>query len=86
MADHRGPALGLDSFWLEADANDCADNPLERELCYRLESAERFGRMIAEAQENGHDDIVDSLIEQQNRMTQLAHELQQALRRYQPRA
>jgi hypothetical protein len=85
MQDNRTPPTGLDAFWLDADANECADNPLERELCYRLEAVERFGRMIAEAEEVGRDEVIAALLAQQSHQSKLAQELQQALKRYRPR-
>ena len=84
MQENRTPAPGVELFWLDAEANDCADNPLERELCYRLEAAQRFSRMIAEAEEIGRDEVIDALIAQQVRMSKLAQELQDALKRYHP--
>lgn len=84
MQENRTPALGVDAFWLDAEANDCSDNPLERELCYRLEAVQRYERMIAEAEEIGRDEVIASLMEQKARMARLALELQEALKRYRP--
>ena len=76
------PVPGVDAFWLDADANECGDNPLERELCHRLEAVERYLRMIAEAEELGKDDAIEALVAQHARQSKLARELQEALRRY----
>ena len=80
----KSPAPGVDAFWLDAEANECSDHPLERELCHRLEAVERYRRMIDEAQEGGlDDDAIEALITQQSRQAKLVRELQDALRRYQ---
>src|SRR5687767_5470235 len=77
----REPALGLDFFWEQADSEDSADHPLERELCHRVDALERYLTMISEAQALGRDDMVDDLCAQHERQARLVREIQEALRR-----
>lgn len=73
--------IGVDSFWLEADAEDCSDHPLERELCYRLDAVARYLQLIDEAEAIGRDDMVDSLLAQHDRQAEMVIALREALRR-----
>ena len=81
MRDGDAPSAGLDSFWIEADTDDCADHPLERELCYRVDALARYRQMIDDAEAEGRDTAVDSLLAQHERQARLVRELREALRR-----
>ena len=81
MRDGEAPLVGLDSFWIEADVEECGDHPLERELCYRIDSVARYRRMIDDADAEGRDEMVDSLLSQHERAVKLVRELQEALRK-----
>lgn len=54
----KKPTFGLDTFWEACDRDGIADNPLERELTYRLDTLERYRVQIEVAEEIGDDDAV----------------------------
>lgn len=84
MKDRRAPASGLDAFWLQADAEECPDHPLERELCFRLDALARYRLLIADAQAMGRDDMADALLRQHDHEARLIRRLEEALRNLRP--
>ena len=81
MPNDRQPTPGVDAFWEQADLEDSDEHPLERELSHRLDAIARYELLIAEAQENGHDEMANQLQRQQEREEMLAREIRDALRR-----
>ncbi len=73
------PALG--AFWEQADLESSDEHPLVRELSHRLDAIARYHRLIAEAQANGFDEMVEHLLRQQAREESLAHAIRSALQR-----
>jgi hypothetical protein len=72
---------GLDAFWEQADLEDSDEHPLERELSHRVDAIARYMRLIADAQANGDEEVIEQLQRQQAREETLAHEIRIALRR-----
>lgn len=83
MHNDHSHAPGLDAFWEQADVEDSDEHPLLRELAHRVDAIARYGRMIAEAQANGLDEVAEQLQRQQDREESVARELRDALRRNQ---
>lgn len=54
-------APGVESFWETCDADGVAENPLMRELCYRLDAIQRYNSLITEAEASGNDEAVEVL-------------------------
>lgn len=50
--------FGLDAFWESCDREGAADNPLERELCFRSDALRRYTAQIEAAEELGDDEAV----------------------------
>lgn len=75
------PTPGIDAFWEDADRDGSGDDPLERELCDRLDAIARYRRMIAEAQVNAQDDVTERLLEQHERERRIAQRLTEVIRR-----
>ena len=50
--------FGLDAFWESCDREDVAENPLERELCFRSDALRRYSAQIEAAEELGDDEAV----------------------------
>ncbi|HEX7117716.1 MAG TPA: hypothetical protein VF212_02955 [Longimicrobiales bacterium] len=79
------PTPGLDAFWEDADRDGSDEDPLERELCDRLDALARYRRMIAEAQVNGQDDATERLLEQHEREERIAQRIADAIQRQRDR-
>ncbi|MFW6201932.1 MAG: hypothetical protein ACOC8B_05100 [Gemmatimonadota bacterium] len=72
---------GVDIFWEQADRDDSAEHPLERELGDRLDAMARYRRMIAEAQASGRERAAELLLQQHGREAEQADRLRDAIRR-----
>jgi hypothetical protein len=59
--ESRRPTFGIETFWESCDRDGVADNPLERELAFRLDALERYRVQIEVADELGDDEAVDVL-------------------------
>jgi hypothetical protein len=59
--ESRRPTFGIETFWESCDRDAVADNPLERELAFRLDALERYRVQIEVADELGDDEAVDVL-------------------------
>lgn len=81
MEQRKNTPPGVEFFWIEADQDGSGEHPLERELGHRLDVLARFQQMIADAQALGRDDMVDELVTQHNRQSQIIWELRSALDR-----
>jgi hypothetical protein len=79
--DRKLQTPGLDAFWEQADLEGSDEHPLERELSHRLDAIIRYGRLIAEAQANGFDEMAEQLQRQQDREESLARDILVVLRR-----
>ncbi len=79
------PSPALDLFWEQADQDGSEEHPLLRELCYRTDVMIRFQQMIADAQIDGREDVLDALIEQHERQARVCSRLREELRRFSPR-
>jgi hypothetical protein len=55
--DNRN-TFGLDAFWETCDRDGLAENPLERELCFRSDALRRYTAQIEAAEELGDDEAV----------------------------
>lgn len=77
----RRATPGLDHFWEQADLDGSDEHPLVRELSHRIDAIARYGRLIADAQANGFDEMAEQLRRQQQREEALAREIRVALRR-----
>jgi hypothetical protein len=73
---------GLDAFWEVADIESSDEHPLERELGHRLDAMRRYERMVENAQDNGLDEDVDTLLRAHEREARLVAQLRHALRRW----
>jgi hypothetical protein len=56
--ENRLNTFGLDAFWESCDRDDIAENPLERELCFRTDALARYRDQITAAEEMGDDEAV----------------------------
>jgi hypothetical protein len=56
--DNPRNTFGLDAFWETCDRDGSADNPLERELCFRSDALRRYTAQIEAAEELGDDEAV----------------------------
>lgn len=72
---------GLDSFWEQADRDDSAQDPIERELDERVDALARYRRLIADAEANGRDEAAEILIRQHDLEEKAVERLRQAIRR-----
>ncbi|MFO7260472.1 MAG: hypothetical protein DIU52_004915 [bacterium] len=84
--EQRDPGLrpatpGLDAFWLEADQQASAQDPIERELGHRLDTLARYTILIEAALAEGRDRAVEILLRQREREEALVRRLRSALRR-----
>ncbi len=76
------PTPGIDAFWEDADRDGSGDDPLERELCDRLDALARYRRMIAEAQVNAQDDATEHLLKLHEREHRIVQRLTEVIRRF----
>lgn len=72
---------GLDLFWEDADLDEAAEHPLERELAHRMDVLRRYERLIENAQSAAQDDALRNLTSQYTRELDLVRSLSDALRR-----
>ena len=79
--EHQAPP-GLESFWEIADDEANDENPLERELCNRLDAVARYHGMIADAEASERGSAVDALVRAQEREAAAVQQLRAALRRW----
>jgi hypothetical protein len=56
--DNSPATFGLDTFWESCDHEGVAENPLERELCFRSDALRRYSAQIEAAEELGDDEAV----------------------------
>ena len=75
----KKPIFGIDAFWETCDRDGIADNPLERELTFRLDSLERYRVQIEVAEEIGDDEAVDVLSRYYDATTILIKRLREAI-------
>jgi hypothetical protein len=75
----KKPTFVLDTFWETCDRDGIADNPLERELTFRLDSLERYRVQIEVAEEMGDDEAVDVLSRYYDSTTILIKRLRDAI-------
>ena len=72
---------GIEAFWEECDRNDIGDDPLMRELCYRLDAIQRLRGMITDAEDLGDDEALDILSSQFERQHEVVRQLRQQIGR-----
>ena len=84
MPHDRPP--GLDAFWQTADDESSDENPLERELCNRLDAVARYQAMIADADAADLDGAVHALERALQHEAAAVDRLRVALRRSRPQA
>lgn len=77
----KKPTFGLDTFWETCDRDGIADNPLERELTFRVDALERYRVQIEVAEEIGDDDAVAVLSRYYDSTSLLISRLREALNR-----
>ncbi|HEY8483102.1 MAG TPA: hypothetical protein VIL13_00725 [Longimicrobiales bacterium] len=69
---------GIEFFWEQADVEGSGEDPLERELCDRLDALARYGRLISEAESSGRDRIAELLVRQRDREEALVRRIRAA--------
>jgi hypothetical protein len=79
--DRPSAGCSLDFFWEQADLDGNGDNPLEVELCHRLDALARYRQRLAEAEAAGRDDLMDALIAAHDREQSVIRRLHQAIGR-----
>src|SRR5690606_21180228 len=84
--EQRDPGLrpatpGLDAFWLEADQQASAQDPIERELGHRVDTPARDPVVSEAAVAEGRDRAVEILLRQPEREEALVRRLRSAVRR-----
>lgn len=66
-------APGLESFWETCDKDGVAEDPLMRELCFRLDTVQRYHSLIDDAEVAGNDEaltVLSAYFEKQNEIIQ----------------
>lgn len=77
--DPKRPIFGIETFWETCDRESIADNPLERELAFRLDALDRYRAQIEVADEIGDDEAVDVLSRYYDSTTLLIQRLRRAI-------
>ena len=75
----------LDFFWEQADLDSNGDNPLEVELCHRLDALARYQQRLADAEAAGQDELMDALMAAHDREQNVVRRLHQAIGRMRAR-
>ena len=72
---------GLAQFWEEADHEEAAEHPLERELQHQVDALSRYARLIEDARGAADEELMNDLRAQQSRQERIVDSLARALRR-----
>ena len=76
--------VGLDTFWETCDRDAVAENPLERELAFRLDALKRYQGQIEVAEAIGDDEAVDVLSRYYDSTAVLIRRIREAMLRQHP--
>ena len=78
--------VGLDTFWETCDRDAVADNPLERELSFRLDALQRYQAQIEVAEAIGDDEAADVLSRYYDATAVLIRRIREAMLHQRPPA
>ena len=77
--DNKPATVGLDTFWETCDRDAVEENPLERELSFRLDALKRYQSQIEVAEAIGDDEAVNVLSRYYDETATLTRRIREAI-------
>lgn len=74
-------APGLESFWETCDHESVDDHPLMRELCFRLDTIQRYHSLMDDAETAGNDEALAVLTAYFEKQNEIIHRIRLELDR-----
>lgn len=74
-------APGLESFWETCDNDGVPDHPLMRELCFRLDTIQKYHSLIDDAEVAGNDEALAVLTAYFDKQNEIVQRIRQELGR-----